>query len=73
MTDELWQQVKAIFHEASDCPAATRPVYLDQACAGDAELRREVETLLAADDGNDGFLASPRFHAPNIKKRPPGR
>jgi len=59
MIPERWQQVKAIFHDASDCPASGRAAFLDAACAGDAELRREVETLLAADDPEDNFLAQP--------------
>ncbi len=72
MTDERWQKVKAIFHEASDRPAATRPAYLDQACAGDAELRREVETLLAADEPEDGFLEQPLLPRAQNQTAPTG-
>lgn len=35
-----------------------RAAYLDTACAGDAELRREVERMLAT-DADDDFLESP--------------
>lgn len=50
MTPERWRQIKAIFQEASERAEAERAVFLDTACAGDAELRREVESLLATDE-----------------------
>jgi serine/threonine-protein kinase len=59
MIPERWQRVKAIFHDASERPASGRAAFLDVACAGDAELRREVESLLAADDREGEFLAQP--------------
>ena len=41
-----------------------RAVFLDQACDGDSSLRREVESLLAADDqARSSFLQSlPLLH-----------
>jgi hypothetical protein len=41
-----------------DDPAA-RSAYLDQACAGDAALRRQVEALLAAHERSGEFLDRP--------------
>jgi tetratricopeptide (TPR) repeat protein len=41
-----------------------RAAYLDQACAGDAGLRREVESLLAAHDEAGTFLQQPASGAP---------
>ncbi|HXJ58785.1 MAG TPA: hypothetical protein VNU68_19170, partial [Verrucomicrobiae bacterium] len=41
-----------------------RGAYLDQACAGDAGLRREVESLLAAHDQAGTFLENPASGAP---------
>ncbi len=38
---------------------AERAAYLDQACAGDANLRGSVESLLAAADHPDSFLEQP--------------
>src|SRR5262245_35503387 len=43
------QQVKAIFLQAMEEHAPDRwPAFLDQACAGQPELRRRVEVLLEA-------------------------
>ena len=54
MTDE------SIFATVSSLKsAAERQAYLDQACAGNAELRAEVEALLKADAGAGSFLNHP--------------
>ncbi|MGE5837858.1 MAG: protein kinase domain-containing protein [Acidobacteriota bacterium] len=47
MTPERWRQVTAIFHAARGREPATRAAFLDHACAGDASLRSEVDSLLA--------------------------
>src|SRR6516165_10409589 len=45
-------RVKSLFLEASDLSdPAERAAYLKRECGGDAELRRRVEALLAADGG----------------------
>src|SRR2546429_1378684 len=43
-----------------------RAAFLDAACAGDAALRRRVETLLASDERAGSFLLKPPsdVHAP---------
>ncbi len=51
MTPERWQQVKGIFQEALDQETGRCAEFLDEACGDDAELRREVESLLLADNG----------------------
>src|SRR4051812_13512052 len=53
MTPERWQQLYRIFDEAMELPAPERRGYLDQACAGDAELCAEIESLIAASTGAD--------------------
>lgn len=53
-----WLLVKGIFNAAVDLPSRERTAYLQEACAGDALLRREVESLLAAHDASEGFLES---------------
>jgi serine/threonine protein kinase len=46
----------AVFSAALELPADQREVYLDQACAGDATLRRQVEALLQVHgDAGDFF------------------
>jgi serine/threonine protein kinase len=41
-----FQQIEGIFHEALELPAAARRGFIERACEGDAELIREVESLL---------------------------
>ena len=50
MTPERWQQVKQIFQSAIDRPPAERDGFISEACAGDPELRREVESLISSND-----------------------
>ncbi len=60
MTDpERWRRVKDVFHGALERPADARPAFLDAACAEDRDLRREVESLLRAQESAGGFLSSP--------------
>src|SRR5687768_5514327 len=59
MTPEQWQQTKRLFHAALEREPALRPGFLAAACAGDATLRREVESLLAAHEGNEDFIEAP--------------
>ena len=44
-----WQRVKALFEAAIERPAAERAAFVAAAAAEDDDLRREVESLLAAD------------------------
>ena len=54
-----------MFLEARDRPEADRAAFLDRACAEDAELRTEVDSLLAADRSGDQIdtLATDWLHA----------
>ena len=47
MSEPLKPEV-ATLNEALELPAAQRADYLSQACAGDAALRQQVESLLQA-------------------------
>lgn len=57
MRDE--DRVESIFQDAADLPSSERSGYLDQACGEDADLRSEVETLLASLDKPSGLLERP--------------
>ncbi len=59
MSTENWSRVKRVFQDAFELPASEREAFLDRACEGDAELRAEVETLLAAGDAGGDVLAAP--------------
>jgi serine/threonine-protein kinase len=54
-----WNRIEATFHGAMERPPEERPAFLDAACGADAELRREVETLLAESGGMSNFMESP--------------
>jgi serine/threonine-protein kinase len=49
MTPEAWQRIKAVFDAARQRPPSEWASFLDAACGGDASVRAEVESLLAAD------------------------
>jgi hypothetical protein len=46
---DRWDTVERLFHQALARPVGERAAFLAEACAGDDELRREVESLLAQD------------------------
>src|SRR5690606_39440603 len=52
-------RVREIYLDAADLPIDQRAAFLERACGGDAALRAEVESLLAAAAMHPGFLASP--------------
>ncbi len=49
-------RAETLFRGAAPLSAQERAQFLDEHCAGDPELRREVESLLQFDKGADGFL-----------------
>lgn len=52
-----WRQVESLFDAALDLAEGERATFLDQACAGDPELRSEVESLLQASGHTGAFIA----------------
>ncbi len=56
---ERWRQVRGVLGDAQELPRAEVEAFLERACGGDRELRREVEELLAADGAAAGLLAVP--------------
>ncbi|MCP3964583.1 MAG: serine/threonine protein kinase [bacterium] len=58
---QRWQRVKDLVDETLDLPAVDRTAFLDRACDGGDDLRREVEALLEREDQLGGFLARPFF------------
>jgi serine/threonine protein kinase len=59
MTPEQWQKVEAVLQAALDRPAPERASFLDQACAGDAELFEEATSLVSAYDQAGDFIEQP--------------
>ncbi len=58
MPDE-WAVVTDLFHRALDEPEARRAAWLDRECGTNAQLRAEVESLLAAHADADRVLGHP--------------
>src|SRR5262249_54496720 len=56
MNKQRWQQVETLYHEALEREPGARGRFLDQACAGDEELRREVEELLRHEGAAESFM-----------------
>jgi len=56
MTPERWQQIEKILQAALDRQPDERAAFLDEACVGDDELRREVEALLAREASAEHFI-----------------
>src|SRR5580765_3402541 len=50
---------ETLFHRALELPAADRVAFLEQQCAGDAELRKRLEIMLHAHDNPRSFLHCP--------------
>jgi serine/threonine-protein kinase len=56
-----WRAVREILAGALDLPSGDRPAFVAGACGDDGALRREVESLLAEEEGLGDFLAAPIF------------
>jgi eukaryotic-like serine/threonine-protein kinase len=63
MDPDRWQEVASIFQKALDAGETDRDSVLEKCCAGDATLRREVESLLAQYAKAGDFLEVPIFAA----------
>ncbi|HJZ83305.1 MAG TPA: hypothetical protein VKD91_23255, partial [Pyrinomonadaceae bacterium] len=59
MTPERWKQIENLYHGALGLTQGQRSAFLNQSCAGDDEVRREVESLLASYEQAHTFIESP--------------
>jgi len=60
MTPERWERIKQTLEHAISLDMTARAAYLASACADDADLRAEVESLLDSHDAaGDAFLQTP--------------
>lgn len=53
------QQLKELYNAALERVAGERPSFLAEACAGDEDLRRELESLLGYQARAEGFIETP--------------
>ena len=56
MRAERWREIDRLFDAALERAPAERAAFLAAACAGDDELRREVESLLTAYERAGKFI-----------------
>src|SRR5262245_31229384 len=59
MESERWRKIESLYYAALERDATELAAFLVEACAGDDELRREVESLLAFHEQAEGFIAEP--------------
>ncbi|QQS48033.1 MAG: serine/threonine-protein kinase [Acidobacteriota bacterium] len=59
MTPERWERICQVYEQARDQEPGEREAFLDRTCSGDADLRREVESMLAAEANIGDFIAAP--------------
>src|SRR3954468_15925719 len=59
MTEKHWGEVEAIFHSALERSISERAAFLAQACAGDEQLRLEIESLIRAHERAEHFIEAP--------------
>jgi tetratricopeptide (TPR) repeat protein len=71
MDSERWRQIAEFYHAASEREPAERGAFLAEACGGDGELRKEVESLLAQDVPADGLIEWVAEHALEWQRDPP--
>lgn len=69
MTPQRYRQVGELYHAALALPPQDREVFLQKACNGDAELRHEVEQLLASHEEAGSFLAGNFMNAPALQAK----
>ena len=59
MTPERWQQITGIFEAALQRPTDERVMFVNEECAGDEELRREVQAMLSSHQQASHFIEEP--------------
>src|SRR5262245_14446962 len=63
MSPNRWEQINRIYDAAVDVEEKKRASFLEEACGEDAELRQEVESLLAYDRQAKHFINQPALQA----------
>ncbi len=66
MDPERWKRIDRIFKQALSRPPESLASFLEEACAGDEELRLEVESLIGHDRQVGSLIASPAAELPHL-------
>ncbi|HET9788114.1 MAG TPA: serine/threonine-protein kinase, partial [Pyrinomonadaceae bacterium] len=61
MNPDRWKSLDDLFHLALECDAESRSAFVLQATAGDNDLRRELEAMLAHHDQAHSFIELPAY------------
>ena len=61
MDAERWAKIDRLLDEAIERDPQARTAFLAEACGGDEDMRREVESLLEAEAHSEPFLSTPAF------------
>src|SRR6266566_230789 len=59
MTPQRWQQVECVLQAALDLPPHERSSFLDEACAGDKQMKEEAASLIDAYNQAGDFIEEP--------------
>ena len=59
MKPERWRQIDALLGEALELESGRRDDFLNEACAGDEELRKRIDALLSAHAQAESFIEIP--------------
>jgi serine/threonine-protein kinase len=73
LTPERWSQIEAICHAALQRNLEDRPAFLDEACAGDRDLRNEADSLLGLLAAEPEFLETPLLQLADFARADAGR
>jgi serine/threonine protein kinase/Tol biopolymer transport system component len=69
MKHERWNKIESVFHKALEAGEDRRGAVLEESCAGDEDLRREVESLIAQHENAADFIEKPVFEVSRPAKR----
>jgi serine/threonine protein kinase len=70
MEPERWRKIESIFHAVLQADESRRAAVLEDSCAGDESLRREIESLLAHHKNAAGFIETPAFMTASSERAP---
>src|SRR5579864_6971650 len=70
MNSERWRQIAELFHAALELAPETQQKFLESACGDDADLRLQVESLLAHREQAGSFLETPALPDPETLSIP---
>ena len=59
MTPDQWQQIESVLQHTLDLPTDERRAFLEDVCARDEQIGREVSSLVAAHEESREFIEEP--------------